>query len=281
MKTILKYITLSLFVASQLGFGNTNQAGEVTITFNVDMNIIEDDLPSKVEIMGDKNPLSWKEGIELLDEDKDGIYTVTISFTDLKMEDVVRYKYVWGEDNWEGYQEHRVYISTDTHRTISDRYQVNYENKKSENPFKRLIGEWVIKDDLWEQSYGGKYSTKLYPNNSFIAKEVNTKNQILWVETTEEWQVTMLWIYNFRNQEIHQLSSSSTNRSAYGKGKFKENGDIELKLHFEDNCKSCYVIYSYKWKPEGELYFRAIYYENDKPSGNYYGCTFIRKDSEQ
>jgi hypothetical protein len=67
------------------------------------------------------------------------------------------------------------------------------------------------------------------------------------------------------------------NGLASGKGQLKDNGDLDITLSYSDTCKTCNRIYSFRWKSEDELFFRATYYKDDKPTGDFCGATFIRK----
>lgn len=162
---------------------------------------------------------------------------------------------------------------TNETRTIT----FNIDTTIDVNPFKKLIGEWTLKNDLWETTFGGVYNSQKISNVIVTAEEINTKNSILFVEDLRILQAHVLWIYNFKTQEVHHLSNSTINSSATGKGKFKQNGDLELKLYFEQDCDSCYRTYAYQWKGENEFFFKATYYKENIPTGDFYSGTFIRK----
>jgi hypothetical protein len=144
-----------------------------------------------------------------------------------------------------------------------------------ENPFENFIGEWVLKDDIFENNFGGEYRADVNPNRSFVAKKMGTSNSMLWVEDFAGFKVDIFWTYDFKKEQIHHLSMSDD--IAKGMGKFKENGDLELKLVYENGCEGCYRIYSFQWKSENEFFFRGKLHRDGEPTGDFYGGTFIRK----
>ncbi|MEO9805158.1 MAG: hypothetical protein ABJF04_18015 [Reichenbachiella sp.] len=148
-----------------------------------------------------------------------------------------------------------------------------------ENPFRMFKGEWLLKDNIFESEFDGEYNANVNPNMSFIAKEFNTKTSIFWIEDLGSIRAQIYWTYNSRTREVNHLSSNSNGGGAIGKGKFKENGDLELKLIFNNACEGCYQVFSYEWKSEDELFFRSRLFENDQSTGNYYGFTLIRKNN--
>jgi hypothetical protein len=75
-------------------------------------------------------------------------------------------------------------------------------------------------------------------------------------------------------QTIYHLSNTSSNGEA---GAGKDNGDLDIKLSYPDMCETCNRLYSFRWKSDNEFFFRATFYKDDKPTGDFYGATFIRK----
>jgi len=58
------------------------------------------DQPQKVGIRGSEAPLSWNKTYSLQDEDGDGIYEATISFSE-SQKSQLEYKFIYGDDQWE------------------------------------------------------------------------------------------------------------------------------------------------------------------------------------
>lgn len=150
-----------------------------------------------------------------------------------------------------------------------------HTDKSQENPFEKFKGEWVLKDDIFETNFGDKYKEDVNPNRSFVVKELGTKNSVVWIEDFDGFKVDIFWTYDFKQKQVHHLSMS--NDIAKGIGEFKESGDLEIKLIYENSCENCYRIYSFQWKSENELFFRGSFYKDEKPTGDFYGGTFIRK----
>jgi len=146
-----------------------------------------------------------------------------------------------------------------------------------QNPLEKFKGEWVLKDNIFESSTNGKYSADVNPNRTFIALAVNTNSSILWSEDFDGFKVDIFWTYDVETKTVYHLSNTSANGLATGKGPLKENGDLDIKLSYPDNCETCNRIYSFRWKSDNEFFFRATFYKDDKPTGDFYGATFIRK----
>ena len=151
----------------------------------------------------------------------------------------------------------------------------NQQSGTQENPFERFKGEWVLKDDIFESDFDGVYKKDVNPNRSFMVKELGTKNSIVWIEDFDGFMVDIFWTYDFKKKQIHHLSMATD--IARGLGNFKENGNLELKLTYENGCKGCYRIYSFQWKSDSEFFFRANLFKDEKPTGDYYGGTFLKK----
>ncbi len=144
-----------------------------------------------------------------------------------------------------------------------------------ENPFEKFIGEWEMKDDIFESNFGGEYKAEVNPNRSFIFKELGTQNSIVSIQDFDGFKVDIFWTYDSTKRQIHHLSMSDD--IAKGTGEFSENGDLELKLVYENGCENCYRIYSFRWKSENEFFFRGTFHKDEEPTGDFYGGTFIRK----
>lgn len=148
-----------------------------------------------------------------------------------------------------------------------------------QNPLEKFKGEWVLKDNIFESSTNGKYNADVNPNRTFIALAVNTNTSILWNEDFDGgFKVDIFWTYDIETKTVYHLSNTSTNGLASGKGPLQENGDLVIKLSYPDMCETCNRIYSFRWKSDNEFFFRATFYKDDKPTGDFYGATFFRKN---
>ncbi|WKN46037.1 hypothetical protein [Tunicatimonas pelagia] len=244
------------------------------ITFTVDVNSvvsIAQDSILNVQVRGSVAPLSWVKGIKMTDADNDGIYSATVDFPLTQPIDLY-YKYTLDEIDFEAGDARQIEIETgsplDTFR---------YE-KRPANPFKKFIGRWTLKDNLWEQgnTNQGLESIKI-PDHYSICEELNTQNSLLWKVEAPSARGHILWVYNTETQEVHHSSSFFPSRSGIGTGKVNENGDVTLKISFEGEAKNTYRRYEYRWVSEDEYTLRSIQYDNqDKPTGDYYGGAFVR-----
>jgi hypothetical protein len=149
--------------------------------------------------------------------------------------------------------------------------------QKSKNPFKKFIGEWTLKDDNWSQNWGQGDEHIKIPNHHTICRELNTDNSLLAVIDGTPPYGHIFWSYNPIKKEVNHLSSFGTIRAGVGKGAVNENGDVSLKISFADEPEGTYRLYTYKWISENEYDLKSIQYDtNDKPTGNFYGGTFVR-----
>lgn len=147
----------------------------------------------------------------------------------------------------------------------------------SKNPFRKFIGEWTLKDDNWSQNWGGGPEQIKIPNHHTICRELNTENSLLAIIDGTPPFGHIFWSYNPQKKEVDHLSSFGTVRAGVGKGVVNENGDVFLKISFADEPEGTYRQYSYKWISENEYELKSIQYDkNGKPTGNFYGGTFIR-----
>lgn len=168
------------------------------------------------------------------------------------------------------------------HANEVDRHFYNISNNTisdttPQNPLEKFRGEWVLKDNIFENSTNGKYSADVNPNRTFIAMAVNTKSSNLWNEDFDGFKVDIFWSYDEKTKTVYHLSNTTTNSLATGKGLLKENGDLDLKLSYLAACKTCYRLYTFRWKSNNEFFFRATYYKDNKATGDFYGATFLRK----
>ena len=76
---------------------------------------------------------------------------------------------------------------------------------------------------------------------------------------------------------MYHLSSFGESRSGVGKGTVSENGDVALKVSFEGEPEGSYRLYTYKWLTDDEYELKSVQYnDKDKPTGGFYGGTFVR-----
>ncbi len=254
-----------------------------TITFNIDMNATFPNLKDSIlnlGIRGSVAPLSWVRGIKLKDTDKNGIYTATVEFKKHNKSEVL-FKYVLNEVEWESGNARTIALkSTTTDVFTADfRYQ-----KKNENPFKKFIGKWTLKNDLWMQGATASAIDTLYlPDHYSTCKEINTGKSLLWIVDATSARGHALWTYNAVTKEVFAQSSFYPDRIGLGSGTVTAAGDIALKISFEGNePEGTYRKYSYEWVNEDEYILKSYQYDHkDQPTGNFYGGTFSRIKNEQ
>ena len=161
--------------------------------------------------------------------------------------------------------------------TLSSGVPKDTSFQKSKNPFKRFIGEWTLKDDNWSQNWGQADEHIKIPNHHTICKALNTDNSLLAVIDGTPPYGHIFWSYNPVKKEVDHLSSFGSSRAGVGKGTVNENGDVSLKISFADEPEGTYRLYTYKWVSENEYELKSIQYDiNGKPTGYFYGGTFIR-----
>lgn len=148
---------------------------------------------------------------------------------------------------------------------------------QSRNPFKKFIGEWTLRNDDWSQNWGnGRESIKI-PGHHTICKALNTENSLLAVIDGTPPYGHIFWTYNPVTKEVEHLSSFGESRTGVGKGTVNENGNVTLKISFEGEPVGTYRLYTYKWVNANEYDLMSVQYDaKDKPTGNFYGGTFIR-----
>jgi len=148
---------------------------------------------------------------------------------------------------------------------------------ESNNPFVKFFGEWTLKNDDWSQNWGYGTEHIKIPKHHTISKGINTKNSLLSIIDGPEPNGHILWSYNPNTKEVHHLSSFGEIRAGNGKGTIDKNGNVTLKLFFEGEPKGTYRRYTYSWVNDNEYKLKSTQFdENDKPTGLFYGGTFIR-----
>ena len=254
----------------------TASAQTVGMTFNVDMNptgLLTNDQPLNVRMKGDLPPLDWALGIEMTDADQDGIYSATINFeTEEKNE--LTFKYVVNNVEWEGGENLKTQIKPHAKPYNSAFRYV----QRPENPFKKFIGEWTLKDDNWVVTYGNERFIQKIPNHFTTCKEINTDNSLLWVIEAPNSRGHIFWTYDHAKKEVFWSSNFYSYRTGTGKGTQTENGDLYFKLTFEGDADGAYGIYTYRWISDNEYELKSVQYNSKDEVTGGYGGTFIRNN---
>ncbi len=166
----------------------------------------------------------------------------------------------------------------DGHPFFNNRYEpTSILDTMPQNPLEKFKGEWVLKDNIFESSTNGEYSVDVNPKRTFIALAVNSNTSILWSEDFDGAKVDIFWSYDVESQLVYHLSNTTSNSVGFGKGPINKNGDLNITLNYPDTCETCTRVYSFRWKTDNEFFFRATFYKDDQPTGDFYGATFIRK----
>ena len=156
-------------------------------------------------------------------------------------------------------------------------HSANTYNEQSKNPFKNFFGEWTLKNDDWSQNWGNGREDIKIPRHHMVCKELNTENSLLAVIDGTPPYGHIFWTYNPVTKEVEHLSSFGHSRIGVGRGTVSENGDVTLKISFEGEPEGTYRLYTYKWVHANEYDLMSVQYDaKDKPTGNFYGGTFIR-----
>jgi ketosteroid isomerase-like protein len=261
---------LTVLFSSYSSFSQTT-----SITFAVEMKglgfrVVDTTL--NVRIKGDIEPLNWTSGIQMKDNDNDGIYSVTIPF-DSKIAKELTYKYVLNNVEWELGDNLKIVINPNN-KPLPTKFRYN---RRPGNPFRKFIGEWTLKDDNWEQGYNGKTDIVKIPNHFTICKEVNTDNSLLWVIEAPNSKGHIFWSFNSAEESVQWSSSFYSYRSGTGKGTVSENGDVTFKVSFEGEPSGSFGIYKYQWVSSNEFILSSVQYDDKgHPTGQTYGGNFIR-----
>lgn len=158
----------------------------------------------------------------------------------------------------------------------------NKNSQKSTNLFYKFVGEWTLKDNNWSHNWGNGDEFIKIPNHHTTCMALNTDNSLLSIIDGVPPYGHIFWSYNPKKKEVDHLSSFGTSRAGVGKGTVNQNGDIFLKISFADEAEGTYRLYTYKWKSENEYELKSIQYDaNDKPTGLFYGGTFVRIESKK
>lgn len=272
--------SLSLIATLLIFYTSVTLGQTVPMTFNVDMNNLgfkSQDTTLNVRIKGDVEPLNWVTGVRMTDENNDGIYSATTNFNSGEKTEVT-FKYVLNNVEWELGDNTTIPIAANA-KPYSSSFRYN---KRPANPFKKFVGQWTLKENAWEQGYDNKIDVVQTPNHCTICKELNTDNSIMCVIEAPSSRGHIFWSYNSTAREVQWLSSFFTNRSGTGVGSFESNGDLSFKVSFEGEPEGSYRLYNYRWVSENEYVLRSVQYDkNNKPTGGYYGGTFVRVNTNK
>ena len=152
----------------------------------------------------------------------------------------------------------------------------------SSDKLKLFEGEWKLKDYVWKSKSNSVYKEDVNPNRSFVAKTVGPENTILWEEDFDNgaW-ATLLWTYHKETGRVNHISNTTDNNIGIGVGEFNNNNDLTIKIVYPNGCTNCHRIYSFHWIEAGAFDFKATIYKDDKPTGDFYGGTFVKKVSNK
>ena len=146
------------------------------------------------------------------------------------------------------------------------------------NPLEMFEGDWILKKDKWKSSFDCNYSETILPNIIFSAQLVDPKNTLRWYyDFKNGFQASVLWVYDEETEILYDLSNNSYNHIGSGSGKFDEKNDLRLKIQFRNLDEKQYTIYQYHWISPDEFDLKATNYNDDSPTGDFYGGTFVRK----
>jgi hypothetical protein len=155
------------------------------------------------------------------------------------------------------------------------------QSPQAGNPFARFFGEWTLKGDRFQQVWDGKtVETLAIPNHHTKCGAINTNRSVLCVVTTPDLAGHILWTYDGDHKLVHHLSHFGTARNGVGTGSLNDRSDLRLKLSFQDEPQGSYRIYEYLWVSDDEYSMMSRQYDREgKPTGNWYGGSFVRLKS--
>lgn len=143
--------------------------------------------------------------------------------------------------------------------------------------FTRFEGNWKLKDDIWKTKSGGTLKESVDTSRAFVVKMVRP-NTLLWDAYfgNGSW-VTLLWTYHSKTGRVNQISNAKDNTVGVGTGEFNATGDLVIKVAYPNGCTTCHRIETWHWISANEFEFNSASYKDDKPTGDFYGGTFLRK----
>ena len=146
------------------------------------------------------------------------------------------------------------------------------------NPFARFFGEWTLKGDRFQQVWDGKtVETLTIPRHHTKCAEVNTDRSVLCVVTSPDLVGHILWSYDSDRKQVHHLSHFGPARNGVGSGSVDERSNLRLTVRFQGEPEGSYRIYEYEWVSDDEYSMMSRQFDRDnKPTGNWYGGSFVR-----
>jgi hypothetical protein len=260
------------------------QANEKTqVDFIIDMRPIlglNNMAPLDVAIRGNISPLSWSQNNVLLqDEDQDGIYQGHIIF-ERPTNNQLEFKAVAaGGRIWEQGEPNRLDLDVSQFHKYS---AVFNHPQRSDNPFNRFIGNWNFDDQgfsiVWD---GAPEVNNRYANQITECNPINHDRSILCLvsdKTDPFMRGHMLWSYNQTTQEVSWLSHFFPGRNGVGSGKVDKQGNLKVKVIFENEPAGTYRIYEWIWVNEHSYKMTSRQYQADgTPTGDWYGGTSVRR----
>ncbi|MDG2534265.1 hypothetical protein P6144_11440 [Sphingomonas sp. HITSZ_GF] len=149
---------------------------------------------------------------------------------------------------------------------------------RAANPFARFFGEWTLKDDRFQQVWDGKtVETITIPRHHTKCAPVNTDRSVLCVVDTPDLAGHILWVFDDARDHVRHLSHFGTARSGVGVGSLDAASNLRLEVRFSDEPAGSYRIYEYRWVSNDEYSMLSRQYDSaGKPTGNWYGGSFVR-----
>ncbi|MEM1381498.1 MAG: hypothetical protein AAGH41_12830 [Pseudomonadota bacterium] len=144
-------------------------------------------------------------------------------------------------------------------------------------PFAQFYGTWTLKDDTFQQVWDTKtLQTLTIPNHITVCDKVNTDQTVLCVVDAGGLKGHILWAYD-KSAGLRHLSHFGTSRLGTGAGTIDDAGNLRLRVQFTDEPEGTYRLYTYEWRdPDTYEMVSRQYDADDRPTGNWYGGTFVR-----
>lgn len=154
------------------------------------------------------------------------------------------------------------------------------EIESSQNPFKKFIGEWTLKNDIWIQNWGATTDTLKIQGHHTVSSPLNTENSLLSIIDGPEPNGHIFWVYNPNTGAVSHLSSFGEIRIGVGGGTVDEKGNLSLKITFEGEPIHTYRKYTYNWIAKDSYQMRSVQFDaKNQPTGLFYQGTFVRVNS--
>ena len=145
-------------------------------------------------------------------------------------------------------------------------------------PFERFVGEWKLKDDQFQQVWDGKtLETLSIPGHRTNCAPINTDKSILCEVDAVDFKGHILWAVDDRTNAVSHLSHFGERRLGRGTGHLEDDGNLMLNIRFTDEPEGTSRKYTYTWASNDEYIMRSVQFDEEgKPTGNWYGGTFVR-----